>query len=791
MPKITDFKESLAIQLVEASEGTGAVWDVVVIEEGFSKNGAIGPDKKFYQRYYSRDRIKDILEALKEKTIKAFTYGAQPGKQDHLPGEAKREKPFGLVDNQVGFFKDFKLVETAKDGVNRAAVAAKFYFDERASELRAAVKNAWDKGVTDYMGFSIDALGQSELGEAEGKLAEIVTTVKSADSVDIVSEAAAGGRFVRLAASMGIHNTRGEDMDKLKELLLKLVESVAPDLLKDMDKETLEATQLTTVFEEAVKQLSEDKLGERMLKSRLTEAHELIKGEKYDEAGVIFTEILEGKRAEPVVVAPASIAAPAAIATPSVTPGNGNGDLKESFQRLDGIEKRIRESECRAELVTQLAESKLPELTQKKIEAQFRGAVFETKTLKESIDRERAYLGELSKTGNVSVPGQDIRIRESEQDKLTLGLTGFFMGEDLKGEDGKIVPRFRSFRRAWSTITGQPEASARKMLRESRCYIPAAMREEDPDQVRMLESMTTSSWGEIMGDSVTRAMLKDYNDSPLQAWRLVVSDVVPISDFRTQRRMLVGGYSDLSTVAQGGVYQPLTSPTDAENTYSISKKGGTEDLTEEMVANDDVGAIRRIPQKMSRAAIRTLYKAVFDILSDNTATTYDGVVLFHANTHVNLLTTALSSAELSVVRAAMRAQTPYNTTDEPLGPVNVPKLILVPNELEALAFRLCVSDTHLWAVANEDSNAPNPHKGMKYHVVDHWTDADNWFACADPNQVPMMEVGFYNGQEEPELWVQDMPNVGSQFDADKITYKIRHVWGIMLQDYRGFHRSSV
>ena len=97
---ITDFKESLSIQLKEV-DATGSEWDVIVIEEGFSKNGAIGPDKKFYQRYYSRERIKEILEALKEKTIKAFTYGAQPGKQDHLPGEAKREKPFGLVDNQV------------------------------------------------------------------------------------------------------------------------------------------------------------------------------------------------------------------------------------------------------------------------------------------------------------------------------------------------------------------------------------------------------------------------------------------------------------------------------------------------------------------------------------------------------------------------------------------------------------------------------------------------------------------------------------------------------------------
>ena len=37
--------------------------------------------------------------------------------------------------------------------------------------------------------------------------------------------------------------------------------------------------------------------------------------------------------------------------------------------------------------------------------------------------------------------------------------------------------------------------------------------------------------------------------------------------------------------------------------------------------------------------------------------------------------------------------------------------------------------------------------------------------------------GFLGGREEPELFVQDMPNVGSMFSNDKLTYKIRHIYG--------------
>lgn len=107
-------------------------------------------------------------------------------------------------------------------------------------------------------------------------------------------------------------------------------------------------------------------------------------------------------------------------------------------------------------------------------------------------------------------------------------------------------------------------------------------------------------------------MLAEYRAAvDFDGWRQVVN-VVPLSDFRMQHRTRWGGYGDLPSVAEGADYQPLTSPTDEEATYKAGKKGGTEDVTLEMIKNDDVGAIRRIPTKLSRAAKRTLAKFVFD-----------------------------------------------------------------------------------------------------------------------------------------------------------------------------------
>jgi len=61
--------------------------------------------------------------------------------------------------------------------------------------------------------------------------------------------------------------------------------------------------------------------------------------------------------------------------------------------------------------------------------------------------------------------------------------------------------------------------------------------------------------------------------------------------------------------------------------------------------------------------------------------------------------------------------------------------------------------------------------------VSYWTDATDWVTLADPSRFPVLEIGFLDGKEEPELFIQDSPTVGSLFSNDKVTYKIRHIYG--------------
>ncbi len=383
---------------------------------------------------------------------------------------------------------------------------------------------------------------------------------------------------------------------------------------------------------------------------------------------------------------------------------------------------------------------------------------------------------------DIPVPGTTAQVTQESQEKKVAALDAFFAQDFAKG--------YRSFREAFIDFTGRAprafdEDFNRVILRES-------IRAEGYDSARAAratESADSTTWNLVLGDSITRRMVAEYNQPNLRTWQAIVSSTIPVNDFRTQRIDRIGGYGTLPPVNQGAPYQPLTTPTNEEVTYAVTKRGGTEDVTLEMIANDDVRAISRIPGKLGLAAAQTLFRFVWDILDTN-PNIYDGNALFTVGgAHANSAATALSQSALSTARTAMRSQAAYGDTSDILS--LVPRTLIVVNELEELAFQLCTSAVAIPATPAGPSDTPNIHQGLTPIVVDYWASTTKWIIVADPAMCPTFELGFYQGRQDPELFTQSDPSVGSAFDADKVTWKIRHIYSGAVLDYRGFQRGNV
>lgn len=304
---------------------------------------------------------------------------------------------------------------------------------------------------------------------------------------------------------------------------------------------------------------------------------------------------------------------------------------------------------------------------------------------------------------------------------------------------------------------------------------------------RTRESVETSTFAQVLGDSVARRMVDVYKSPQYQSWRKIATPV-PVRDFREQKLTRLGGYGDLPAVAQGGAYQPLTTPGDEEATYTVSKRGGTEDLTMESVKNDDMRALVRIPTALGRAAARTLHKFVWVTnFSANPTCTYDSTALFAAG-HSNTTAVALSHAGVNSLRQKMRDQAEFGESTDPLG--LVPKFLIVPNELEDLAHQITQGARAIPATTPGATDVPNLHQGMEAIVVDEFTDANDWYLACDPMDCPIIEIGFLDGRQDPELFMQDDPRVGAVFSSDKVTWKIRHIYSGTPVDHRGVQRGT-
>ena len=423
----------------------------------------------------------------------------------------------------------------------------------------------------------------------------------------------------------------------------------------------------------------------------------------------------------------------------------------------------LRVFELRGAARNRINAATLPQAAKERLQAQVDTATADRLTeaaVGDLIKTEGDYIARMTESGTVRVPAFG-------PGSIVVGDRSLTMADMLDAfwdRSHKDHGRVQSFKECYIEMTGDRRVTGRT---------------RDCDQSRLVESLGSSSLGEVLGDSVARRMVADYRSAvDYDGWRQI-ADVVPVSDFRMQHRTRWGGYGDLPKVAEGADYLPLTSPTDEEATYGVEKRGGTEDVTLEMIKNDDVKMIRRIPGKLSRAAKRTLAKFVFDFLRSN-APIYDGKALFHAD-HGNLFTGALDKDSLAAHRLSMLKQTELSSNDR-IGVA--PTRMVVPVDLQEKAIDLFKLSTN-----NEKTFI----QALTMNIIPvwYWTDANDWCTAADPLDIPGIEMGFLDGQEEPELFVQDSPTVGSMFSADKITWKLRHIYGGAVTDYRAFTKAVV
>lgn len=624
------------------------------------------------------------------------------------------------VRNLIGGIYSVRFVEgkTPDTGALVGTFKALDPSDAAVTKMVEAVK----RGMQDLLGLSIDATARTKQRREGSEVLREAVKFTKVHSVDLIVEPGAGGGLDRLTEAEA--QSASASVSAATDPLSPTNEGTAMPLWK---QRMLEAIKAKNPAKHAT--INAETIGD----DELVQLHEAICGPLVPEPGA---ERVTEAQADNTPVTRAELA---------------------MFTLRQGALQRI-------------ATSTLPQPAKDRLQAQFAAMDrFTEAQVTDAIKAEGDYLARFTESGAVRVPMFGAgSMQVGDRSVLVRDMLDAFF--DPSHKDHRSV---QSLRECYIEITGDRRVSG-------------SMRECDLGRMAeslgvMRESVSSTTWADALGDSITRRMQAVYTGlANLDAWKKVAV-WGPVNDFRTVERVRIGGYGNLPTVNQGAGYTALATPGDDKATYAVAKRGGTEDVTLEAIKNDDVQALRRIPVELALAAKNTLYEFVFDFFRSNPAI-YDTKALYHVD-HANLFTVALSAAEFSAHRLAMLKQTRAGSGKRL---ATGPAAILVPFELQETAFNLFVRNQNLDKTFVQDINP-------EVIPVSYWTDGNDWVTVANPTVLPVIEVGFLDGREEPELFVQDQPNSGSMFSNDKLTYKIRHIYGgsVLVDGEKGTTKAVV
>ncbi|HKV58376.1 MAG TPA: Mu-like prophage major head subunit gpT family protein, partial [Ktedonobacteraceae bacterium] len=441
---------------------------------------------------------------------------------------------------------------------------------------------------------------------------------------------------------------------------------------------------------------------------------------------------------------------------------NGTGEqgrmLEAQQAAINTALAEIQREKCALRLERRLMESQLPEAAQQHLRQQFSGRVFESAELETSMSNLRSMLAGLHASGIITGNGYEKPATGqmiSEAEKIQAAFDGMF---ELDIDTSRLgnVRAFSSIREAYARVTGDASVAGFS----DRSTLGLIRVSENAPLMRITEAdTTTASFSYLLGTSMNKRLLKDYQAWPAEWQRFVT--ISPIKDFKQQTRVRLGAFGSLSTVAEDTAYTTI-SLTDSAATYVPTKRGNLVTVSRETIVNDDLFAIKQIPTKLAVSAAYTLAEFVYSFLSSN-PNIYDGNALFTSGApHSNLGSAALSTASMQTGVTAMREQT--NFAGKRLG--LRPSFLIVPPELEFVAMVVTKSA----GVPGSVNNDINPMLGYVTPIVSpQLSNTSQWFFAADPKVIDTIEIGFVGGQVNPVLLIQDQPLFGLNFTQDVIS----------------------
>lgn len=294
---------------------------------------------------------------------------------------------------------------------------------------------------------------------------------------------------------------------------------------------------------------------------------------------------------------------------------------------------------------------------------------------------------------------------------------------------------------------------------------------------RALAVQTTADFPILLENTLHRMLIAGYQRQAFTWNRFCATGT--LSDYRPHNRYQLSSFSDLKEVNEAGEYENGVIGDARKESITGKRKGRILQVTPEVLVNDDLGMLSNIAGALGQAAGRTIEKDVYALFALNSGAgpiMADGKALFHAD-HGNIAASgsAPSVEAFDAIRQQLASQKDPGDNDY----LDIEAAIwLGPLSLGGKAREVNGAEYNDEATKNQ--RRPNVVRGMFRDIVDSpRLPATVWYAFADPNIAPVIEVAFLDGIQQPRIEQE------TNFRTDGLAWKATHRYGVGAVGFQG------
>ncbi len=283
--------------------------------------------------------------------------------------------------------------------------------------------------------------------------------------------------------------------------------------------------------------------------------------------------------------------------------------------------------------------------------------------------------------------------------------------------------------------------------------------------------------------NVANKFIVRYFEAADAEWRKIAKRR-PVNDFKEITSYSLAADFTYKKIPPGGVFKHGTL---GEVAYSnrADTHGRAFAIDRRDIINDDLGAFNQVAFQLGRGGALAFNDVFWAAFLNNLS--------FFTSGHGNFD----DGAETALCLAALEAaETLFLTQAGPDGqPMAVsPRVLLVPTQLKRTALRL-MNSTEVRQLADADESSAVGAYGTNNTFAGDFVvastpylssarftgySARKWYLLADPNELPVIEACFLNGQERPTVESAD-----ADFKTLGIEMRGYFDFGVALQEYRG------